>query len=49
MAEKAEMQSAQELFDKIGRTMPEPLTRRHRERMASLNGRTPQHRPATAR
>jgi phosphoenolpyruvate carboxykinase (GTP) len=46
---KAEMESAGELFDKIGPTMPEDLKRLRAELSASLDAPTPLPRAATAR
>jgi phosphoenolpyruvate carboxykinase (GTP) len=43
---KAELESSREFFDKLGPTMPEELTRRHREISASLSQEAPLPRSA---
>jgi phosphoenolpyruvate carboxykinase (GTP) len=43
---KAELESSREFFDKLGPTMPEELTRRHREISASLSQEAPLPRAA---
>jgi phosphoenolpyruvate carboxykinase (GTP) len=46
---KAELQSAGELFDKIGPTMPRELTERRKQILATLNGEAPIQRVAAGR
>ena len=46
---KAELESAGELFDKIGPTMPRELTERRKQILATLNGEAPIERVAASR
>ena len=46
---KAELESAGELFEKIGPTMPRELTERRKQILATLNGEAPMQRVAAGR
>ncbi|HYL60749.1 MAG TPA: phosphoenolpyruvate carboxykinase domain-containing protein, partial [Candidatus Acidoferrales bacterium] len=46
---KAELESAGELFDKIGPTMPRELSERRKQILAALNGEAPAQRVAAGR